>query len=130
VNDGEVLVCMPRVRVLVKDGKSMVGKIVNHPKLVEETVRLLQKIGMHGPCNVQWLEDAAGDLYSVEINPRLSAGGLPLTVRAGANIPEMMLCLALGESVAPVREYPEGLVMARYLEEIFIKDDKVVPCIK
>lgn len=122
VDQGRLLACVPRERVLVKDGKTMVGRTAEHPRLRAETARLLAALGMQGPCNVQFIEDAAGELFVIEVNPRLAAGGLPLTVRAGANIPAMMLRLALGLPVAPAEDYRRGLVMTRYLGSIFLAE--------
>lgn len=122
VDKGRLLACIPRVRVVVRDGKTMVGRTVDHPLLRAETARLLSALGMHGPCNVQFMETPEGKLFIIEVNPRLAAGGLPLSVRAGANIPAMMARLALGETVNPVEDYRRGLVMARYLSDIFMVD--------
>ncbi|MFU2207850.1 ATP-grasp domain-containing protein [Solidesulfovibrio sp. C21] len=122
VDRGELLACVPRSRLVVKDGKSMVGKTVDHPRLREAVGELLRAVGMHGPCNVQVIEDRAGRLFFIEINPRLAAGGLPLAVRAGANIPAMMLRLALGQNVAPVTDYQRDLIMIRYLDNLFLEE--------
>lgn len=122
-HEGRLLACVPRIRLSVKDGKSMVGKTVEHPRLIAEVARLLQAIEMNGPCNVQLMEDTSGELHLIEINPRLAAGGLPLAVAAGANIPHMMLRLALGEQVEPVEDYRRNLVMVRYLDQFFLPDN-------
>ncbi|MDR3640136.1 MAG: ATP-grasp domain-containing protein [Humidesulfovibrio sp.] len=116
---GCIYACAPRVRVLVKDGKSMVGLTVDHPALEAEVRRLLDDLDYEGPCNVQCIEDEEGGISIIEINPRLAAGGLPLTVRAGANIPEMMVRLGLGLGVAPVDKVRPGVYMLRYLDEVF-----------
>ncbi len=124
VHHGKVYVCSPRARLRVKDGKSVVGKTVYHPELIELVSDLVVKIGMNGPCNVQCIEDEAGKLYLVEMNPRLAAGGLPLTVKAGANIPEMMLKLALGFEVNPVKCILPDIVMIRYFDDLFLQADE------
>ena len=120
VDQGRVLACVPRTRVVVKDGKTMVGRTEEHPGLRAATARLLAALGMNGPCNVQFIEDEGGELHVIEVNPRLAAGGLPLSVRAGANIPAMMLRLARGEAVEPVEAYRRGVVMTRYLSSLFL----------
>lgn len=123
VYDGGVYVCSPRSRLSVKDGKSMVGKTVYNPDIIALVKDLLVKIGMNGPCNVQCIEDEQGDFHLIEINPRLAAGGLPLTVKAGANIPEMMLRLALGMDVKPVERTQTDVIMIRYLNDIFLQSE-------
>lgn len=119
---GRMYACAPRVRVCVKDGKSMTGLTVDHPALEAEVRRLLDDLDYEGPCNVQCMEDESGRISIIEINPRLAAGGLPLTVQAGANIPEMMVRLGLGLEVEPVDKVRPGVYMLRYLEEVFIDE--------
>ena len=99
----------------------MVGKTVNRPDIIVLVKDLLLKIGMNGPCNVQCIEDEKGELHLIEINPRLAAGGLPLTVKAGANIPEMMLSLALGMDVEPMVHIQSDVIMIRYLQDVFLQ---------
>lgn len=118
-HQGVVYAMVPRRRDLVKDGKSMIGHTVEHPALVALCQRLLAALDLDGPCNVQVIEEPDGNLRVIEVNPRLAAGGLPLAVRAGANIPEMMLGLALGLPVSPVLDYRRGLYMLRYLTETY-----------
>ena len=118
---GQLLACVPRVRVSVKDGKTVVGRTVEHPKLRALVADLLERLEMHGPCNAQVIEDGGGQLFVIEINPRLAAGGLTLAVQAGANIPAMMLALAQGRTVAPA-DYRRGLVMIRFPQDIFLTE--------
>lgn len=117
---GKVLACVPRARLVVKDGKSVLGRTVEHPRLIDQVKDLLLRIGMNGPCNVQCIEAVEGTLFFTEINPRLAAGGLPLTVEAGVNIPEMMVKLFLGMAVDPIEGYKRDLYMIRYLENIYV----------
>lgn len=121
-HNGEVFALCPRLRMKVKDGKCMVGKTIYSDFLNKEVKRLLLEIGMEGPCNIQVIENENGEFYFIEINPRLAAGGLPLTIRAGLNIPEMMLKIGLGFKVHPKEEYITNLYMSRYLSEIFLSE--------
>ena len=52
--------------------------------------KLLEDLDYQGPCNVQIFKNK-DNLKLIEINPRMSAGGLLLTLEAGINIPELML---------------------------------------
>lgn len=122
---GQLLACVPRVRVSVKDGKTVVGRTVDHPKLRALVADLLERLEMHGPCNAQFIE-SNGQLFVIEINPRLAAGGLTLAVQAGANIPAMMLALAQGRAVAPA-DYRCGLVMIRFPQDIFLTERPQCP---
>jgi len=54
-----------------------------------------------------------------EINPR-PAGTLPLTVRAGVNMPELALKIAGGKPISQKElKYESGIVMYRHWEEAF-----------
>ena len=77
-----------------------------------------------GPCNVQLIRNDDG-MFFTEVNDRFSAGGLPLTVAAGANTPLMLLKMALGMPVEPVASYHIDLVMARYLTEMFMDIESI-----
>ena len=120
VNKNGVLVgCVPRFRLKVKDGKSVVAKTVFDPRVLNKSKQLLERLGYRGACNIQmFVRDK--EIKIVEINPRLAAGGLPLAVEAGVNIPEMMLddhFSSLSDDVVP---YNHSLTMYRYLTEVFV----------
>lgn len=62
--------------------------------------------------------------YFTDINLRYPSGGLPLTVRSGVNIPEMIIRLLNGETIA-WGEYTVNQkvrAMYRYYEEVFDYD--------
>ena len=116
---GRLVGCVPRFRRRVKDGKSMVAETADAPDVVDAVERLLAAIGMRGPCNVQLFRAGPGEIRFVEINPRLAAGGLPLATHVGTNIPELMLREFHGEPLSQRIAYAPGVVMIRYLTELF-----------
>ena len=59
----------------------------------------------------------------IELNPRFSAGGLPLSVASGPNMPLMLLEMIYEGSVKAHLEYERGLYMVRYLTEIFLREE-------
>lgn len=83
------------------------------PELVEMTRRLLDRLQWHGVAMVEWRRDEHGAVHLMEINPRLW-GSLPLTIAAGVPIPRGLLSLAVGEPLAPLRNWRVG-VTARNL---------------
>lgn len=117
--NGTLVGCVPRYRRRVKDGKSMVAETADAPDVVDAVERLLAAIGMRGPCNVQLFRRERGEIRFVEINPRLAAGGLPLATHVGTNIPELMLREFHGESLSERIPFAPGVVMIRYLTELF-----------
>ena len=57
----------------------------------------------------------------IEINPRFG-GGVPLSIKAGANFPKWILQLWLGQNpqINPTR-FREGLMMLRYDEAVWFQ---------
>jgi carbamoyl-phosphate synthase large subunit len=117
----DLVVCSPRLRLSVKAGQSVKGRTARVPRLEELARTICKELGMVGPCNLQFFE-TGGDHVFLELNPRFPAGGLILTVAAGANIPFLALKLMLDHPVArPVVR--SGLTMLRYWEEIILGED-------
>ena len=120
VNENSKLVgFVPRHRIKIKDGKSIVARTMYDENVFNQTKKLLSVLKYKGACNIQmFFKDR--DLKFIEINPRLSAGGLPLATEAGVNIPELMLRDYFDEVSDDFIEYNKNLTMYRYLTEIFV----------
>lgn len=115
--DHQCLVCSPRSRLQVKAGQSVRGKTERNERVEQAAREICKRAEMVGPGNIQFfVED--GEPCFIELNPRFPAGGLMLTVQAGANIPLMIVRRLLGQQVAPVQTQP-GVLMVRYWEEMF-----------
>jgi carbamoyl-phosphate synthase large subunit len=112
----EVLAIVPRLRVETRAGISYRGRTVHDGPLERLARRIVERLSIFGPANIQVLRTSCGDQV-VEVNPRFS-GGLPLTVASGVNSPSMALQLALGERVRPVLDF-RSVTMHRRLEENF-----------
>jgi carbamoyl-phosphate synthase large subunit len=114
----DVIVAAPRLRLATRAGQSVKGRTVEEPVLVALCTKLCKAVGVVGPCNIQFIQRGS-EFILIELNPRYAAGGLMLTVHAGANIPLLALKLMLGGSVSPpvVRR---DMMMLRYWEEVFI----------
>jgi carbamoylphosphate synthase large subunit len=111
--------CMPRTRNKVKDGKSVVGQTLNDKKIYEIAKSLLEKLDYQGACNIQLFND--NNLNIIEINPRMSAGGLLLSCEAGLNIPELMLLDYFNYDLPAIGMPLKPITMIRYLDEKFIR---------
>ena len=119
-NKGHLIGAVTRIRLKVMEGKSVKGQTVNNPSIIKHIKKIAYATKMYGPANVQCFETKRGKLLFTEINPRLAAGGLPLSIVAGLNIP--LLCLQLGlkhKIKTPIKIKP-NIYMLRYLSEIFI----------
>jgi carbamoyl-phosphate synthase large subunit len=65
------------------------------------------------------MKNKDGDLYLLEINPRLPAW-IYLAVGVGHNIPEAMVNLALGVKIKPFPEYKIGKMFVRYSWDMIV----------
>ncbi len=118
--NAKAVFCGPRKRISVKAGQTVKGVTVNNSIINDYVKRLCEKIGFIGVCNIQFME-RDGRYYFIEINPRYAAGGLMVTVHAGANLPLLALKLMMGIPVLPVEtQHKANIVMTRYWKEIII----------
>ena len=110
--------CIPRIRQKVKDGKSIIAETVNDINILKLAKNLLERLEFDGACNIQLFLDE--DLKMIEINPRMSAGGLLLACEAGLNIPELMLRDYLSMPLPNLQPPSKPIKMVRYLDEVFL----------
>ena len=117
-NNHDLLVSSPRIRLSVKAGQMVKGVTKNVPRLNDFCKLICKEIGAVGPGNIQFFREGERFVFS-EYNPRFAAGGLMLTIEAGANIPLMAVKLANGIECHPKAADPE-ITMIRYYEEVFL----------
>ena len=112
---------MPRERLQVVSGESVVSRTVKDPELCDAALRLCTAIGLVGHVTVQAFR-SPGEVLFIEINPRYG-GAANLGFAAGARTPEDAVALAMGEPVAPrLGDYEAGLVMLRHAEDLFLHE--------
>jgi carbamoyl-phosphate synthase large subunit len=122
---GRAISCVPRERILVVAGESVVSRTVKDPALVEATLRLVGSIGLVGHLTVQAFR-TVDRIAFIEINPRYG-GAANLGFAAGAPTPEFAIRLARGERLDPrLDAYEAGLVMLRHSEDRFVRRDEFV----
>lgn len=112
--EGEILAsfCHRRIREYpIAGGPSAVCESVREPRLAAYAEALLRELRWTGVAMVEFKK--ADDFRVIEVNPRFW-GSLPLATRAGVNFPMLLCRMAMGEKVAPVRDYREG-VKVRFL---------------
>ena len=82
----------------------------------KEAARMIQKLGWFGGITVQTRIDSRDNTPKLmEINPRIGSG-LWRRITVGINEPLMILKIAKGEEVEPIRHYPVGTVFADPIE--------------
>lgn len=121
--EGNAIVAVPRERTETKAGISYKGKVVNNKFLIESSLKLVEYLGIKGPCCIQVKEDTRGEFKLLEVNPRLGGGSI-MTFLAGVNFPELILDIYQGKSIQKEDLEFEELTVLRYYEEIIIKNNK------
>lgn len=127
--NGDPLAIVPRERVVIRAGVSDRGRTVKSAALIDLAVRVCRALHFVGPLNIQCRIPGsarhAGQPVVFEINARFS-GGIPLTIAAGADVPAMLVDLALGRPVAPrIGAFTDGLWMTNHETAIFIDDSQL-----
>ncbi len=112
----------PRIRLATKSGQSVKAITVHNKALSDYVERICAAVGVVGVCNLQFIE-RDGSFHFIELNPRYAAGGLMLTVHAGANLPLVAAKLMLGLPIdASELRHEPNTVMTRYWEEIILRE--------
>ena len=112
-----------RERLEVRDGKSTKGITIRNNSIRETLRTFVEQIGYVGPGNLQGIVDKDGLFHIIEFNPRFAAGGLPLTIYVGFNIPYIVCKMILNPDITipEFTDYPDGIVMLRFFTENFMK---------
>lgn len=122
------IVISPRIRIATKSGQSIKGITIDNSEFIEPIMLLCHNLPLIGACNIQFIKSSDG-LVLIEVNPRYAAGGLMLTVYAGANIPQLALKEMLGFQITEREcQVRPGISMSRYWEEIFTDEEKLRMC--
>ncbi len=116
---GNVLVVVPRIRLEVRNGKSVRAKIVRN-KIIEQTARnICTKLKLTGPACLQCIMSEDKKPYFLEVNPRIGSATI-ITVVAGINIPFLATKILLGMKITEsINKIKNGLIMLRYFEEYY-----------
>ena len=119
--DGNPIYIVPRERIAVRSGEVLKTRIELDEKIIEEAGRLIQHFNPCGPITVQLIrQKETGDDYYIEINPRYG-GGAPLSMKAGADSPEAILRLMMGQNLTyQDRGIRDGAVFSRFDQSICI----------
>ena len=122
--DGKVINVVPRERIEVRAGEINKGRTVKEERLIEYGKVIVEKLGGIGPITIQCFIKG-GEIKFIEINPRIG-GGYPLSFVAGANYPELLIRMVLGEKIMPrLGEFEENLIMLRWEDAVFIKEENM-----
>lgn len=124
--DGRPISCVPRERISVVAGESVVGRTVRDAALSDAAIRLCVAIGLVGHVTVQAFRNAT-EISFIEINPRYG-GAANLGFAAGAPTPEFAIRAARGEHLEPrLDDYEAGLYLFRHSADLFVREADLLP---
>lgn len=121
---GNVIGIAARARIAKLAGLSGKGAIVNDKKLLKLGKNLCSMIEFYGPINFQVLVER-GKPYIIEINPRFSGTGI-LSIFAGFNLPHLCILDALGKKLPKRIKTKEGVIISRYVEDVFLEKRQLI----
>ncbi|MBN1817104.1 MAG: ATP-grasp domain-containing protein [Sedimentisphaerales bacterium] len=123
--DMQVRCVVPRKRMEVRSGEVSKAQTIKNESIMCEVRRLIEVLQAGpGVITVQLIE-SSGKLYIIEINPRFG-GGVPLSIKAGADFPRWILQLYRGKK-PKIRfdAWQENLIMLRYDSEVWLTEENV-----
>jgi carbamoyl-phosphate synthase large subunit len=115
--DGRCLNAIPRTMIESRGGESIKGTVIADPELVELGRRVVEALGVRGPCTTQVFRDRDIGLGITDVNTRFG-GAFPGPMYAalpGHTYPELIVRMAGGGQVDPhVGEYRPEVTFTRY----------------
>lgn len=111
---------VPRKRIEVRAGEVSKAQIVMNTSICKQTAKLVKALGAGpGVITVQLFLTGTGQVKFIEVNPRFG-GGVPLSIKAGANSPKWILQELLGrKTLIKPEKFKDGLIMLRYDSEVW-----------
>lgn len=116
---GKPVYIVPRLRENVRDGKSVQGRVVKHEKIDAYIKKAAENIKFFGPVNFQFMETKDGDLFFIEINPRLG-GGSALGFFATENWIKLIVSNLIEKKDIVRKSINYDAKMMRYYAELFV----------
>jgi carbamoyl-phosphate synthase large subunit len=122
--NGNVISAVPRERINVWGGESLVTKTFYNEVIIKNAVKLSKALDLKGHITIQCFFNGK-EIKFIEINPRFG-GAASLSFRSGANSPELLVKLLNGEKIEPILgKFKDGLVALRYVEDFFINEKDI-----
>jgi carbamoyl-phosphate synthase large subunit len=124
--DGRCLNVIPRTMIESRGGESIKGTVIADRELIDLGRRVVEALGVRGPCTVQAFRDPDIGLGITDVNTRFG-GAFPAPMyaaRPGQTYPELILRMARGEGVAPhVGDFRAGTTFTRYFWQLELDED-------
>jgi len=104
-----LVVAVPRIRVEVKEGISIGGRVVNESDILNKVKEISKILKFTGPINFQFMKSSSslGEFKLIEINAR-SSGGMGITINSGIDIPKLSVELIKNGFISNIPTLKEG----------------------
>jgi len=114
---------VPRRRIESRAGEVSKGQVAKHRGIMSEAARLVERLGAGpGVITLQLFLTSDDKVKFIEINPRFG-GGVPLSIKAGANFPKWILQEVLGRKTKIRFDgFRDNLIMLRYDSEVWLEN--------
>lgn len=119
--EGKPVFITPRERLAVRAGEVLKTRVSQDAVMIGECKKLVEAFSPCGPMTVQLIRQKdTGIDYYIEINPRFG-GGVPLSMKAGADSAAALLRLLAGEKLS-YQEHAarDGLEFSRFDQSICV----------
>lgn len=128
--DGRCLNAIPRTMLESRGGESIKGTVIADRELIELGRRVVEALGVRGPCTVQVFRDREIGLGITDVNTRFG-GAFPApmyaALEAGRTYPELIVRMADGERIEPhVGQFTAGRTFTRYYWQLEL-DEQLRP---
>src|SRR5919202_6996542 len=124
--EGRCLNAIPRSMIESRGGESIKGTVLDDPELVDLGRRVVEALGVRGPCTVQAFRDRDIGLGITDVNTRFG-GAFPAPMyaaKAGHTYPELIVRMARGERVDPhVGDFLAGRTFTRFYWQLELGED-------
>jgi carbamoyl-phosphate synthase large subunit len=124
--DGRCLNAIPRTMIESRGGESIKGTVIADPELIDLGRRVVESLGVRGPCTVQVFRDREVGLGITDVNTRFGGAfpGPMYAARPGHTYPELIARLARGERVEPhVGDFRAGVTFTRYFWQLELDEE-------
>jgi carbamoyl-phosphate synthase large subunit len=123
---GRCLNAIPRTMIESRGGESIKGTVIADPELTALGRRVVEALGVRGPCTVQVFRDREVGLGITDVNTRFG-GAFPAPMYAalpGRTYPELIVRMARGEPVEPhLGEFRAGITFSRYYWQLELDEE-------
>ena len=119
--EGRCLNAIPRTMIESRGGESIKGTVIADAELIDLGRRVVESLGVRGPCTVQVFRDREIGLGITDVNTRFGGAfpGPMYAARPGHTYPELIVRMARGERIEPhVGDFRAAVTFTRYFWQL------------